>query len=66
MALQTQDFEYVKTNQDVRGVETSSQLGFVNSQEGNFKDTIIRTKTTFYLVTGIIKLKYNIPLYFRP
>ena len=35
MALHTQDFEYVKTNHEVRSNETSSQLGSVNSPINN-------------------------------
>ena len=40
MALHTQDFEYVKTNQELKGVDTFSQLGFVNSQAGIYVDQI--------------------------
>ena len=35
MALQTQDFEYVKTNHENKGVENSSQLTANNSPIGN-------------------------------
>ena len=35
MALQTQDFEYVKANHENKGVDSSSQLGSNKSPIGN-------------------------------
>ena len=54
MALHTQDFEYVKTNQELKGVDTSSQLGFVNSQAGIYVDQIKLETQSFYLSDRVI------------
>ena len=52
MALQTQDFEYVKTNHENKGVENSSQLTTNNSPIGN----MIITNT---FISNIFESKYH-------
>ena len=57
MSLHTQDFEYVKTNNDSKGVESSSRLGgSINGnghqQQGKRKEkkTRVLTKIDFYVI----------------
>ena len=62
MALQTQDFEYVKTNHENKGVENSSQLTANNSPIGNMNiiHTFILNMFNFnHYDTNVINMRYR-------